>query len=104
LLLEYQAGIRAGFSAYGRKGLPAERVAEAACRELLAFHHSQAPVDFHLADQLLVPLAWARDESVFVTQDVTEHLTTNAWVIEQFGQAQVRVDSGSRTVWVRPVA
>ncbi len=102
LLADYQAGIRAGFSTLGRKGLPSERVAEAACQELLAFHRSQAPVDAHLADQLLVPLAWARDESIFVTQAVSQHLTTNAWVIERFGQAQARIDAGSRTVRVRP--
>jgi RNA 3'-terminal phosphate cyclase (ATP) len=30
LFTEHENGVRAGFAAYGRKGLPAERVAEAA--------------------------------------------------------------------------
>ena len=49
----------AGFTAYGRKGLPAERVAEAACEELLSHHRSGAPVDPYLADQLVLPMALA---------------------------------------------
>lgn len=102
LLAEYQAGLRAGFSAYGRKGLPAERVAEAVCRELLTFQAGDASIDLHLADQLLAPLAWACGESRFVAQAVSQHLTTNAWVIELFGRARVRIDSESCTVVVRP--
>lgn len=84
----------AGFTAYGRKGLPAERVAEAACQEMLAHHRSGAPVDPHLADQLVLPLAWAAagpdvsdsptTESRISTSKISQHLLTNVWVVEQF--------------------
>jgi RNA 3'-terminal phosphate cyclase (ATP) len=97
----------AGFAAYGSKGLPAERVAEAACRELMAHHRSSAPADPHLADQLVLPLAWAaaadlaisdshpvesgitpktaaKTMSRVTTSKVSHHLLTNVWVVEQF--------------------
>lgn len=100
LLTEHEPGIRAGFTAYGRKGLPAERVAEAACQELLGHYRSGAPVDAHLADQLIVPLAFADGVSHFTTDQVTEHLRTNMWVVEQFAQARFEV--AGRTVTILP--
>jgi RNA 3'-terminal phosphate cyclase (ATP) len=74
----------AGFTAYGRKGLPAEHVAETACEELLTHHHSSSPIDPHLADQLVLPMALARGESRASTWQISQHLLTNAWVVEQF--------------------
>ncbi len=73
-----------GFTAYGRKGLPAERVVEAACEELLAHHRSGAPVDPHLADQLVLPAALAEGKSQVSTSKVTQHLLTNVWVVREF--------------------
>ena len=73
-----------GFTAYGRKGLPAERVAEAACEELLAHHRSGAPVDPYLADQLVLPAALAEGKSQVSTSRVTQHLLTNVWVVREF--------------------
>jgi RNA 3'-terminal phosphate cyclase (ATP) len=92
--------VLAGFAAYGRKGLPAERVAEAACRDILRYHRSGAPVDMHLADQLIVPLAVSTGVSQFRTCRVTKHLQTNMWVAEQFTQA--RFELTDRTITVIP--
>jgi RNA 3'-terminal phosphate cyclase (ATP) len=92
LLAEYEGGARAGFTAYGRKGLPAEQVAEAACRDLLGHYRNGAPVDEHLADQLILPLALADDVSQFATCRATGHLRTNMWVVEQFSQANFTVE------------
>ncbi len=74
----------AGFTAYGRKGLPAERVAEAACRELLAYHRSGAASDQYLADQLVLPAALAQAGSQVHVCQVSQHLLTNIWVVRQF--------------------
>ena len=76
--------ITAGFTAYGRQGLPAERVAEAACQELLSHHRSGAPADPYLADQLVLPMALADGESRVSTSHVSQHLLTNIWVVRQF--------------------
>ncbi|MBM4338082.1 MAG: hypothetical protein FJ110_00915 [Deltaproteobacteria bacterium] len=37
-----------------------------------------------MADQLVPFLSFARGKSSFITTQITEHLLTNLWVIEQF--------------------
>ena len=41
-------------------------------------------MDRHLADQVLIYLARAPGPSAFTTEEITLHLLTNVWVIEQF--------------------
>ncbi|MER3590270.1 MAG: RNA 3'-phosphate cyclase, partial [Mastigocladus sp. ERB_26_1] len=103
LAAEYKNSL-AGFSALGRLGLPAEKVAQMACEELLKFHQTGAAVDEHLADQLLLPAALASEKSEYQVAEVSTHLTTNAWVIEQFGLARVTVDEGEKLVTVKPLS
>ena len=93
LFAEY-AHATAGFTAYGRKGLPAERVAEAACKDLLAHHRSGAPADPHLADQLVLPMALATGESQIATSRVSQHLLTNVWVVQQFLTRELSIEGG----------
>lgn len=83
MFAEY-AHATAGFTFYGRKGLPAERVAEMVCEELLTHHRSGAPTDPYLADQLILPMALADGESRLATSQVSHHLLTNVWVVRQF--------------------
>ncbi len=90
LVAEYESG-QAGFSALGAKGKPSEQVADEACQELKAFHAGGAPVDAHLADQLLLPMALAAGRSEFRTQRVTSHLLTNAHVIRQFIPVRIEI-------------
>jgi RNA 3'-terminal phosphate cyclase (ATP) len=83
--------VPSGFAGLGAKGKPSEQVAEEACEALLAHHASGAAIDPHLADQLLLPLALAPGRSQFTTGRVTQHLLTNAHVIEQFVPARIEV-------------
>jgi RNA 3'-terminal phosphate cyclase (ATP) len=95
---------RAGFSALGRRGLPAEAVADAAVDALLAWRASGAAIDAHLADQLLPFLALARGPSRYTCPELTSHLRTVAWLVRQFlpvavtlaeaRPPEVRVDPG----------
>jgi len=83
----------------------AERVADDACDQFLDFLKTDATMDAHLADQLLLPLALAVGPSRFRTPSVTRHLQTNAAVIEIFGAAKITLDgdeSGPGTVMVQP--
>jgi len=82
----------AGFTAYGQQGLPAERVAEAACEELLTHHRAGAPVDPHLADQLALPMALAEGESRISASQITQHLLTNVWAVRQFLAVEIHVE------------
>jgi RNA 3'-terminal phosphate cyclase (ATP) len=77
-------GPRAGFSALGARGKPAERVADEVADAFLTFRERGAALDRHLADQILLYLALARGPSTITTEAVTSHLLTNVWVIEQF--------------------
>jgi RNA 3'-terminal phosphate cyclase (ATP) len=90
LTAEYES-IRVGFSALGAKGKPSEAVAEEAVAALLAHRDSGAALDQHLADQLVLPLALVGASSSFTVERVSRHLTTNIWVVEQFGLAQALV-------------
>jgi RNA 3'-terminal phosphate cyclase (ATP) len=76
---------------FGERGVPAERVAEGAARELLEYLQAGVPVGRHLADQLLLPMALA-GSGTFRTQPLTAHARTNIAVIEAFGVSRIRVD------------
>jgi RNA 3'-terminal phosphate cyclase len=41
---------------------------------------------------LVLVLALAEGESVFITPQITDHLTTNCWVIQQFLERQITID------------
>jgi RNA 3'-terminal phosphate cyclase (ATP) len=89
-------GPRAGFSALGARGKPAEQVGDEVADAYIAFWKSGAALDRYLADQILPYLALARGTSTFTTEAVTSHLLTNVWVIEQFlgSTFEVRGPSG----------
>jgi RNA 3'-terminal phosphate cyclase (ATP) len=70
------------FTAFGEKGISAEKVAGKLCRQIKAYLQSEAPVGPHLADQLLLPLAIAG--GVFVTAKPTQHTLTNMETINAF--------------------
>ncbi len=91
LVAEYEHTV-AGFSSSGRRGKPAERVAEEASREFIAYHQSGACLDKHLADQLILPLALARGPSAFTTSEITQHLLTNVWVVKQFLDVRFEIE------------
>ena len=82
----------AGFTALGERGKPAERVAEEAASGLLDFLRGEAALDRYLADQLVLPLALAAGPSRFTTEAVTDHLLTNAHIVNQFFPGCVRVE------------
>jgi RNA 3'-terminal phosphate cyclase (ATP) len=81
----------AGFCAQGKRGKPSERVAEEACTALLHHFQSGAALEQHLADQLILPTALCRGESVFSVERISPHLVTNAWVVERFGPARIDI-------------
>jgi RNA 3'-terminal phosphate cyclase (ATP) len=79
------------FTGFGERGMRAETVAEIAAREARAYLASSAPVGEHLADQLLLPLALSGGGS-FTTTAVTDHLRSNALVVERFTNRRVTTE------------
>ncbi|KAF5411882.1 MAG: RNA 3'-terminal phosphate cyclase [Candidatus Methanocomedens sp.] len=72
-----------GGSALGKRGLPAEKVGQAAAGKIIAELGTGAAVDVHLADQLIPYMGLAGSGS-FTVREVSEHTNTNIWVVEQF--------------------
>jgi RNA 3'-phosphate cyclase len=72
------------YSALGARGKPAERVADEAVDALEAFFETDAAIDEHLADQLIVPLAAVDGRSEVRPARITQHLVTNADVVRLF--------------------
>lgn len=70
-----------GVYGLGEKGKRAETVAQEALNE---FRGEQSNVDKHLADQLLLYAALAEGGSSFSTSQFTNHLKTNAEIIQKF--------------------
>ena len=71
------------FTAFGQKGVRAERVAGQVADAVKRYLMHNAPVDEHLADQLLLPMAFAGN-SEFVTTKPSMHTQTNVDVITAF--------------------
>lgn len=84
----------AGFSSLGARGKRAELVADEAADDFFHFLESRAALDRHLADQLLIYLASAPGKQRFTTSKVTQHLLTNAWVIEKFLPVKFEIKGG----------
>ena len=84
----------AGFSSLGARGKRAELVADEAADDFFHFLESRASCDRHLADQLLIYLASAPGKQQFTTSKVTQHLLTNAWVIEKFLPVKFEIKGG----------
>jgi RNA 3'-terminal phosphate cyclase (ATP) len=75
----------------GELGKPAEKVADEAVDGLEAFLKTEGTVDQYLADQLLLPLAFAPGPSEIFTCQVTRHLVTNAEIIEAFLPVKIEI-------------
>jgi len=104
LRAEFENG-SGSYTSLGERGLPAERVAATAVQELLAYLDSGAAVDRFLADQLLLPLSLASGESAFTCEEVTQHLLTNAHVVQQFVPVRTEIagePGRMRNVRIRP--
>lgn len=96
---------QAAFSSIGELRRPMEKVAQMPCQEFLRWWKSGAACDEHLADQLVLPMAFSSGASSWTTPVVTEHLRTVIWVVQQFINVAFKVDEhkeGGGTVSVSP--
>lgn len=91
LLLARFESAQACYGALGMRGKRAEQVADEAVSGLRRFLQTEAAVDAYLADQLLLPLAFAPGRSSLYTAEITGHLKTNADVIAAFVPANIDI-------------
>lgn len=81
--------LTAVFTAIGRHGVPAEAVAAQATEQAQRWLDAGVPVDDHMADQLILPLAMAGSSS-FRTLALSGHTTTHIDLVQRF--LEVRID------------
>jgi RNA 3'-terminal phosphate cyclase (ATP) len=99
LLLELEAEQVTGmFTSFGERGRAAEGVAREAADAAAAWLRAEVPVDEHLADQLLLPLALAGG-GFFRTVKPSPHSTTNATIIRRFLPVVIAFDDETAGVW-----
>lgn len=86
------------FTGFGRRGVPAEKVAGEAAAEAERYLAAGVPVAEHLADQLLLPLALAGGGE-YITLKPTLHLTTNADIIRLFLRVRISIEEQAGGHW-----
>jgi RNA 3'-terminal phosphate cyclase (ATP) len=90
--VELESGARELCTSHGRKGYPAEDVADDALDELEDFLEAGVPVGEHLADQLLLPMAIAGGGRYRTLAPLSAHATTNIETIGAFLDLPIRID------------
>lgn len=100
LLMAQCAHTLLGASALAQRGVPAERLGDAAARELHAVLESGATLDTHAADQLLVYMALADGPSRFRAQRLSSHAETAVWLVGQFLPMRAQIVPDGRCVMV----
>jgi len=92
IVARLDSGVCMGFDALGEKGLPAEKVAEAAVNDMLAQLSTGAPVDKHLGDQLVIWVALAEGESTYRVTELTSHTLTAIEIAKMVLGASFKVE------------
>jgi RNA 3'-terminal phosphate cyclase (ATP) len=80
---------------FGEQGVAAEAIATRAAKLAARLLASEAAIDPHLADQLLLPMALARSGS-FTTLKPTSHTRTNIDIIRSFVDVPIRIEGCGR--------
>jgi len=100
LWAETDCGTFLSGSGLGKKGLPAETVGESAAKELHNQLQTKCPVDYHLADQLILWMAIVPSPSVIKTSKITLHTLTNIAIVKRFIDINFQVDGAEGTMGV----
>ncbi len=80
------------FCGFGMRGVTAENVARTLCKHVKHYLASNAAVDEHLADQLILPMALA-GSGHFSCAVLSEHTTTNIAVVKRFIDRSIVTDA-----------
>jgi RNA 3'-phosphate cyclase len=92
LVAELQNGLKIAADSLGERGKPSEKVGAEAAEALLSQLGTKAPVDTHLADQLIVWLSLAQGVSRLKVCKLTLHALTSMEVCKLFVGAGFKVE------------
>lgn len=82
----------AGFTSLGERGKRAEAVGDEAAAAFIEYYSTDAVLDPHLSDQIVLYLSMSKEESVFTTSRITRHLMTNLWAISLFHEFKYSIE------------
>jgi RNA 3'-terminal phosphate cyclase (ATP) len=83
LFARFERGM-GGATIMGLKGVRVESLAQGLFEDFWYWLRSNATVDSHLADQVLLTLCQAEGDSHFTVSQVTKRFLTTVWVVKQF--------------------
>jgi RNA 3'-terminal phosphate cyclase (ATP) len=86
------------FTGFGERGVRAETVARRLAGEIQEYLDAGVPVDRHLGDQLILPMALTGG-GAFRTLAPTQHTLSNIQVVKQFLNVDVSLTQYSETDW-----
>jgi RNA 3'-phosphate cyclase len=91
-----------GSAVIGERGVPAEKIGEDAAKNLLCEIEGEATLDVCAFDQILPYMALARDKgsSSCVVREVSSHARTNMWLVNQFFDADFKLNQIDDTLLV----
>ncbi|MGC9031366.1 MAG: RNA 3'-terminal phosphate cyclase [Minisyncoccia bacterium] len=87
-----------GVDNLGKIGKSAEEIGKETSLNLLEEAKNNPPLDSHLADQIIPYLALAKGKSSFKTSKITNHLKTNAFLIEKFTKRKIIIDENNKVI------
>jgi RNA 3'-phosphate cyclase len=88
-----------GSTIYGELGKPAEKIGEECAKAIMKQINSNACLDEHMADQILLYMALAGNSKISVTE-ITNHCKTNMWVIEKFLPIKFEINEKEKIISV----
>jgi len=95
---ETQKGALLGIDMAGKPGRRAEDIGRSVARMMVEDLRSGATVDRFTADQLIIFAALAGGESIFRIPGLTEHVSTNLWLIEKILGTESRLEENLVTI------
>ncbi len=89
---ETSLGNRIGSDRAGRPGRSSESIGRYVAEKFIEDVKTGAAVDRYIADQLIIYAGLADGVTRYSAPDISEHVKTNLWLIEEFLGAKTRVD------------
>lgn len=99
--IDYLNPIILGTDNLGQRGKPAEQIGKETAEQLHELMKSGAPVDEHLADNL-IPFMGLCPGSEILTTEITDHIKTNIQVTEAFLEVKFKIEGTKITSQARP--
>lgn len=81
-----------GTDGLGKLGVKAETVGQEVALKLLEEEKTQACLDKHMADQILIYMALSGGKSQVKVSKITPHAQTNIWAIQQFLKGEFKIE------------